>query len=74
MSTLPIPTSHIKASKDAFTKTVLMPGDLKRAKHIAEKYLQNAVLINDVRGVQGYTMSKIPFELEQQVVLWTIFN
>ena len=55
MSTLPIPTPHIKAPKDAFAKTVLMPGDPKRAKHIAEKYLQNAVLINDVRGIQGYT-------------------
>ena len=39
MSTLPIPTSHIKAPKDAFAKTVLMPGDPKGAKHIAEKYL-----------------------------------
>ena len=55
MSTLPIPTPHINAPKDAFAKTVLMPGDPKRAKHIAEKYLQNAVLINDVRGIQGYT-------------------
>ena len=32
-----------------------MPGDPKRSKHIAEKYLKNAVLVNDVRGVQGYT-------------------
>ena len=55
MSSLPIPTPHINAPKDAFAKTVLMPGDPKRAKYIAEKYLQNAVLVNDVRGVQGYT-------------------
>ena len=53
--TLPIPTPHINAPKDGFAKTVLMPGDPKRAKHIAETYLQNAVLVNDVRGVQGYT-------------------
>ena len=54
-NTLPIPTPHINAPKDGFAKTVLMPGDPKRAKHIAETYLQNAVLVNDVRGVQGYT-------------------
>ena len=54
-NTLPIPTPHINAPKDGFAKTVLMPGDPKRAKHIAEAYLKNAVLVNDVRGVQGYT-------------------
>ena len=55
MSSLPIPTPHINAPKDGFAKTVLMPGDPLRAKHIAETYLKNAVLVNDVRGVQGYT-------------------
>ena len=55
MSELPVPTPHINAPKDAFAKTVLMPGDPKRAKHIADTYLKNAVLVNDVRGVQGYT-------------------
>ena len=55
MSELPVPTPHINAPKDAFAKTVLMPGDPFRAKRIAEKYLKNAVLVNDVRGVQGYT-------------------
>jgi len=54
-NTLPIPTPHIDAPKDGFAKTVLMPGDPKRAKHIAETYLKDAVLVNDVRGVQGYT-------------------
>ncbi len=54
-NTLPIPTPHIDAPKDGFAKTVLMPGDPKRAKHIAETYLKNVVLVNDVRGVQGYT-------------------
>lgn len=53
--TLPIPTPHINAPKDGFAKTVLMPGDPKRAKHIAETFLKNAVLVNDVRGIQGYT-------------------
>ena len=55
MSTLPIRTPHINAPKDGFAKTVLMPGDPKRAKYIAETYLKNAVLVNDVRGIQGYT-------------------
>lgn len=51
-----LPTPHISATeKEAFAKTVLMPGDPLRAKYIAEKYLENAVLVNNVRGVQGYT-------------------
>ena len=51
-----LPTPHIAATeKEAFAKTVLMPGDPLRAKYIAEKYLENAVLVNNVRGVQGYT-------------------
>jgi purine-nucleoside phosphorylase len=49
------PTPHIKAPKGAFAKTVLLPGDPKRARYVAEKFLQNAQLVNDVRGVQGYT-------------------
>ena len=49
------PTPHINAPAGAFAKTVLLPGDPKRAKLIAEKFLTDAVLINDVRGVQGYT-------------------
>jgi purine-nucleoside phosphorylase len=52
---MPIPTPHISAGKEAFAKTVLMPGDPLRAKFIAETYLEKAVLINNVRGVQGYT-------------------
>ena len=49
------PTPHINAPAGAFAKTVLLPGDPKRAKYIAEKFLQDAELVNDVRGVQGYT-------------------
>ena len=49
------PTPHINATPDDFAKTVLMPGDPKRSRYIAENFLQNALLINDVRGVQGYT-------------------
>ncbi len=50
-----IPTPHISAKKGDFAKTVLMPGDPLRAKFIAENYLENAVLVNNVRGIQGYT-------------------
>ena len=49
------PTPHINATPDDFAKTVLMPGDPLRAKFIAENFLENATLINNVRGIQGYT-------------------
>ena len=48
-------TPHINATKDAFAKTVLMPGDPLRSKFIAENFLSDAVLVNNVRGIQGYT-------------------
>ena len=51
------PTPHINATPEDFAKTVLMPGDPLRAKFIAEHYLKNAELVNNVRGVQGYTGS-----------------
>ncbi|MBQ8295318.1 MAG: purine-nucleoside phosphorylase [Clostridia bacterium] len=50
-----VPTPHISAKVGDFAKTVLMPGDPLRARFIAENYLENAVLVNNVRGVQGYT-------------------
>lgn len=50
-----VPTAHNTAKKDDFAKTVLMPGDPLRAKFIAEKFLTDAVLVNNVRGIQGYT-------------------
>ena len=50
-----IPTPHISAKPGDFGKTVLMPGDPLRAKFIAENFLENPVLVNNVRGVQGYT-------------------
>ena len=55
MSAKNTPTPHINASPEDFAKTVLMPGDPLRAKFIAETYLDNAVLVNNVRGIQGYT-------------------
>ena len=49
------PTPHIAAAPGDFGKTVLMPGDPLRSKFIAENFLENPVLVNNVRGVQGYT-------------------
>lgn len=49
------PTPHNSASREDIAKTVLMPGDPLRAKYIAENFLTDAVLVNNVRGIQGYT-------------------
>ena len=48
-------TPHIVCSPDDFAKTVLMPGDPLRAKMIADTFLEDAELVNNIRGVQGYT-------------------
>ena len=49
-------TPHINVLDEiGFGKTVLMPGDPLRAKFIAENFLENPVLVNNVRGVQGHT-------------------
>ncbi len=55
MTEMTCPTPHIAAKKGDFGNTVLMPGDPLRARYIAEHFLTDAVLVNDVRGVQGYT-------------------
>lgn len=49
------PTPHIDAHPGDFAKTVLMPGDPQRAQFLAKTYLKDARLVNNVRGVQGYT-------------------
>ena len=49
------PTPHIHATPEDFGKTVLMPGDPLRAKFIAENFLTDAHLVNNVRGIHGYT-------------------
>ena len=48
-------TPHIKATSEDFAKTVLMPGDPLRSKFVAETFLEDARLVNNVRGIQGYT-------------------
>ena len=50
-----IPTPHIEAKVGDFAETGLMPGDPLRAKYIAENFLENAVLVNSVRNMLGYT-------------------
>ena len=55
MSELSYPTPHIAATPEQIAPTVLMPGDPLRARFVAEHFLENAVLFNNVRGVQGYT-------------------
>ncbi len=51
----PYPTPHIKATPADFAPTVLMPGDPLRARFVAENFLTDARLVNNVRGIQGYT-------------------
>jgi purine-nucleoside phosphorylase len=48
-------TFHIGAKPGDIAETVLMPGDPYRARWAAEKFLENPVLVNEVRGMLGYT-------------------
>ena len=48
-------TPHNSAAPGDFGKTVLMPGDPLRAQYIAEHFLENPQLVNNVRGIHGYT-------------------
>ena len=50
-----IPTPHIAAGKEDIADTVLMPGDPMRSKWNAENFLESPRLVNNIRGVQGYT-------------------
>ncbi|MEM6759286.1 MAG: purine-nucleoside phosphorylase [Pseudomonadota bacterium] len=48
-------TVHIGAATGQIAETVLMPGDPYRARWAAETFLDNAELVNDVRGMLGFT-------------------
>ena len=48
-------TAHNEAKLGEIAKTVIMPGDPLRAKYIAEKFLDNYKLVNQVRGIFAYT-------------------
>ena len=52
---MPTPTIHNNAMKGEIAKTVLMPGDPKRAEYIASKYLEKPKLVNDIRCAYAYT-------------------
>lgn len=48
-------TPHIEAKKEDIANIVIMPGDPKRATFIAENYLRDYRLVNEVRGIYAYT-------------------
>lgn len=48
-------TPHLDAAPGAFADTVLLPGDPLRARHIAERFLDDAAPVNHVRNMLGYT-------------------
>ena len=50
-----MPTPHNEAVVGSIAKTVLMPGDPRRSQFIAETFLEGPELVNNVRGVHGYT-------------------
>lgn len=50
-----MPTPHIEANVNDIAKKVLMPGDPKRCKYIADKYLTDVRVVNNVRNMTAYT-------------------
>ena len=50
-----VPTPHIGAQLGEIAETVIMAGDPLRAKFMAEKFLENPVQFNSVRGMLGFT-------------------
>jgi purine-nucleoside phosphorylase len=52
-----MPTPHISAEKGDFAPSILLPGDPLRAQHIAENFLDDAEVVNEVRNMLGYTGS-----------------
>lgn len=49
------PTPHIEATRGDYAPTVLLPGDPKRARFVAETYLEDVRQVNAVRGADGFT-------------------
>lgn len=48
-------TAHIESKKEDIAKKVIMPGDPMRAKYIADNFLTDCKLVNNVRGMLGFT-------------------
>ncbi len=49
------PTPHLEGTRGDYAPTVLLPGDPKRARHIADTYLDDVRQVNAVRGADGFT-------------------
>ncbi|MDO5003623.1 MAG: purine-nucleoside phosphorylase [bacterium] len=50
-----MPTAHIEAKKEDIAKKVLMPGDPLRCKYIADNFLTDVKIVNNVRNMTAYT-------------------
>ena len=50
-----MPTAHISAQPGDFAPSVLMPGDPRRARRIAETFFESPRLVTEVRGIEGWT-------------------
>ena len=50
-----MPTPHISAASGDFSDVCLLPGDPLRARYVAERFLDDAVLVTAVRNMEGYT-------------------
>jgi purine-nucleoside phosphorylase len=50
-----MPTPHISAGPNDFADICLLPGDPLRARHIADRFLDDAALVTSVRSMEGYT-------------------
>jgi len=48
-------STHIESKREDIADVVLMPGDPKRCEYVAKKFLANARLVNNVRGMTAYT-------------------
>ena len=48
-------STHIESKREDVSDVVLMPGDPKRCEYGAKKFLANAKLVNNVRGMTAYT-------------------
>ena len=48
-------STHIESKQVDIADVVLMPGDPKRCEYVARKFLANACLVNNVRGMTAYT-------------------
>ena len=55
MSKKNTPTPHNAAKYGDIARTVIMAGDPIRVKYIAENFLENPVLYNNIRNAYGYT-------------------